>query len=167
MVAEKDRSALPTQKPWKVDCEKSPILDTGFQSRKPIETEDVQFIYSTGEPGDVIDWHTHMPDGYQINMCVRGRRKWYYIDNDGNEQTVEIGPNEVVFLPGGMENKVEIVGDEENLTVEIHINEAITRVEQLLGIEGAGYDMEEFKPGLEYDHTHDEVVQMDEDAVID
>lgn len=172
----KDYSVLPRQKPWVVDvgaCGKS-VREEGdgvYTTQWPLVTNRWIMTFSRGEPGAGLDWHTHMPSGEQFHYCISGEATWYYKDNDGEEQTVTAGPHQAVYLPGGLENRFEVVGDEEDHTHVSFIPKLpIIRVEQLLGESGGKYNPREYSrrgpAALRYDNDRDEVVHKDDDAIL-
>lgn len=169
-LADIDYSALPTQQAYKVSApDVDPIaqisqdVDQSIQDIRPVmSTNDVNFVWTTGEPGDVIPWHTHVPSIYQILVTIEGDCMWYYKDNDGEEQTIHTGPGDVIYLPGGAANKVEVTGDSHHTHLGIYPKTPIPRVEQQLGIGGNVYDPRSVNYGLWYDNVRDEVVTMDE-----
>ena len=168
MVVQKDYSVLPKQKAYRVDISKSPKMDIGKDVRFPVVTNDIFTTWTEGDPGDYFDWHSHSPTMYQILINLEGECVWYYKDNNGEEQSVKAGPNEVVYLPGGAENKVEVVGDERNKHIGVFPRVPYPRLEQLLGLEGAKYDPKtELPVGLWYDNVRDEPYIMDENAILD
>jgi len=121
-VADKDYSVLPKQQAFKVHAPDAPDLVEGAgDNLKTVHsvmlTNDMYVTWTTGQPGDVFPLHTHMPEMYQILTTIKGRCVWYYKDNDGNEQSIEAGPGDVVYLPGGAENRVEVIGDEEHIHI--------------------------------------------------
>lgn len=171
-LADVDYSALPDQQVYKVSApDVDPIAkisqDEGqsIQNIRPVmATNDVSFTWTTGEPGDVIPWHTHVPSVYQILVTTQGECVWHYKDNNGDEQSMETGPGDVIYLPGGAANKVEVIGDEPHTHLGVYPKTPIPRVEQLLGIGGDVYNPKDMQPGLWYDNIRDEVVTMDESA---
>jgi len=171
-LADIDYSALPKQRAYNVSAlDVSPIEQISQKSEQSIQdirpimaTNDVNLTWTTGEPGDVIPWHTHVPSVYQMLVTTEGRCVWYYKDNNGDEQSIEAGPGDVVYLPGGAANKVEVVGDEHHTHIGVYPKTPLPRVEQQLGIGGAVYDPKSIKYGLWYDNVRDEVVTKDESA---
>lgn len=171
MAPDIDYSALPRQRAYSVDIDACPLFgdpsggeDWSQQFKVPMQTSDLTVAWSTGEPGDVVDWHTHMPTVYEILVPLRGRAIWHFRDNDGAEKRIEAGQGEMVYLPAGAENKMEVVGDEPLELLSIFPNESITRVGQLLG--GVDrVDPEGRSIGLWFDDRRDEVVSKRDEAV--
>ena len=107
---------LPKQQAFKVHAPDAPTLVEGVGTdlqtvHSVMLTNDMYVTWTTGEPGDSFPIHSHMPEMYQILTTIKGECVWYYKDNDGEEQSIEAGPGDVVYLPGGAENRVEVVGD--------------------------------------------------------
>jgi len=171
-LADIDYSALPTQQAYKVSAlDVSPIGQVSQESNQSIQeirpvmsTNDLNFTWTTGSPGDVIPWHTHVPSIHQILITTEGECRWYYKDSDGTERTIDAGPGDVVYLPGGAANKVEVIGDEPHTHLGVYPKTPIPRVEQQIGIGGNVYDPKSVNYGLWFDNVRDEVVTMDESA---
>ncbi len=176
-MVEIDHSALPEQKAYRVSVDKAPVIDesgdmddedVGAQViRAPILTNDNIITWTTGSPGDVIPWHNHSPEMYQILINTEGRCVWHYKDNDGNKQSIEGGPGDIIYLPAGAENKVEVVGDEPHTHIGVLHRPRVPRVEQLVGQTEGVYDHREFPAAFVYDDMNDRVVRMDSDAVFE
>jgi quercetin dioxygenase-like cupin family protein len=171
MVASKAYEMLPELQAYKVDAGSSPVLTEGEgeavqEIHNVMMTNDVQITYTTGEPGDEISWHSHMPELYQVLITTKGKCRWYYKDNDGETQHIDAGPGEVIYLPGGAENRVEVIGDEPHAHYGVLKRVRVPRVEHLVGDTGeAVYDHRDPPVGLSYDNIRDEVVKQDSDAV--
>lgn len=166
-----DYSVLPEQNPLKVSLEDTPAFSEGdsFQARHPVITNDWILSHARGEPGYSSDWHTHMPEMHQIGMPIEGEFQWRYRDNDGRERTFRLSAGEVGYLPGGMENKIEIVGDTSASIVMTYPHLPIMGVEQLFesGDSSRDENTQLDITGLWYDPVRDEVAYEDDDAVID
>jgi len=170
-----DYSVLPKQKAYRIDVNEAPIIDESGDMdegdegaaaiRSPILTNDNIITWTTGNPGDVIPWHTHSPEMYQILINIEGRCVWHYKDNEGNEQSIEGGPGDIIYLPAGAENKVEVVGDEPHTHIGVLRRPRVPRIEQLIGDAEGVYDHREFPAAFVYDDMNDKVVHMDENAV--
>lgn len=165
-----DLEALPAQKAHKVSISESPpVLESDVENsqhpRMPIRTNDVWISWTRGDPGDIIEWHTHVPDMYQILIVLEGECRWHYLNNDGEEQTITAEADEVVYLPAGATNKVEVIGEEHHTHMAVSPVSTFNRVEHQLG--GAPYTMDEFNVGLWFDSIRDEIVEADEDALIE
>ena len=167
MVVWKDYSRLPEQRAFKIDVHESPIYDVGNEEltvHSPIQTDDISIIWSESAPGGSLDWHSHSPDFYQILMTIQGECEYHYKDNSGETQTVRAGPGDIVYLPGGAENKREVVGDEEHLQIGALKRTRLGRMEYLLE---KGYDSGTVKTpkAFVYDNMNDEIVHIDQNAV--
>ena len=164
-------SKLPKQEPWRVDIEKSPgwsgITAGSSQKHIPIITNDYICSYSTNEPGDEIDWHTHMPSLYQVQIITQGKKRFHYIDNDGEEQSMEAHAGEAVYLPGGMHNRVEYFGDEPQQGITLMPNIPFKRVEHMFGEHLDKYDPRDIPAGLQYDNVNDRVIKKTDSAIIE
>jgi len=169
-MEEFNHSVLPKQEPMKVSLDDTPGLHDGeFVAKHPVITNDWIFSHAEGEPGYSSVWHTHMPEMHQIAYTLRGTIRWRFKDNDGEETTFDLHKGEVAYIPGGMENKIEVVGDETAEVVLTYPNLPVMGLEQLFTHtdssrdDGAHLDI----TGLWYDPTRDEVAYKDDDAVID
>lgn len=176
MPVEKNYWALPEQRAFAVDTSKSPVVAEASEAgqdgdgdpmtiRSTVLTNDAITTWTSGGPGATIPWHSHSPEMYQILVNVEGRCVWHYKDNEGNERSIEGGPGDVIYLPCGAENKVEVVGDEHHSHVGFLKRPRVPRIEHLYGETDDLYDHREFPAALVYDDMNDSVVRMDEDAV--
>jgi quercetin dioxygenase-like cupin family protein len=165
MVSEKNYSVLPEQRPLKVRGRDSPSIGLGLEARFPIITNDCMVSYTTGEPGHTIDWHSHMPEEYQVHLSFSGGQRWHYKDNDGTTCEVEASEGEVLYLPGGAENQVEVTGSGYHEHIALINKAPLQRVEQLTG-EG-DLKPEQLRAGLRFDNVRDEVVYQSDDAVVE
>jgi hypothetical protein len=168
MVASKDYDALPLQRTRKVSIERTPFIDTGFETRFPFVTEDYFFAHSTGYPGDTIDWHSHDPSMYQIMIGVKGTLRIHYVSSAGDARTMDVEPRDFVYLPGGLENKLEVIGDVKHTNVRIQPNVRIPNVERLLGDGEALYHPDDRldATGLWYDTRSESVVKKYKPAIL-
>jgi len=169
MVAQKDYSVLPSQRAFKIHAPDAPSLaegetESGVDLRSVMFTNDLMTVYTEASPGEEIPWHSHMPDMYQILINIEGHRIWHYKDNDGEQRSVEAGPGDVVFLPGGAENRVEIVGDGPHKLVATFPRLRVPRVEHLTGEAPGVYDPKEMPVGAWYDTMRDEFVTTDDES---
>jgi len=96
-------------------------------------SNDFNISYMEGEPGSILDWHTHPPEEYQINFTVAGRIEVSYRTGDGEVHTVEAGPEELVYLPPGAQNKIKVVGDEPARVYVVYRQIVVQQVEQMVG----------------------------------
>lgn len=176
MVVEKNHQVLPTQKAYKVDAKQSPQIAEAVKYEKDddspemdirgtVLTNDVITTWSEGEPGATIPWHSHSPEMYQVLVNFKGRCKWYYKDNDNQQRSIEGGPGDIIYLPAGAENKVEVVGDEHHVHVGMLKRPRVHRLEHLLGETDGLYDPREFPAAFVFDDMNDRVVRKKESAV--
>lgn len=172
----RDYAALQDQTPYHIDIDKIPPLDIGLQARHPIVTHDKIMSVLTGEPGDYINWHTHASTNHQMIVVIEGEVRWTYRDNNGDEDHVDVSAGEAIYLPGSLENKVEVIGDKPSKQIDVLPNLFHQRLENNLGVKGDpssgggyGYDKEDdMIPtfGLWHDYVRDEVVYKHDEAVI-
>lgn len=169
-VAEKDYGVLPKQQAFKVHAPDAPDLVEGVgDNLKTVHsvmlTNDIYVTWTTGQPGDVFPVHSHMPEMYQILTTIKGRCVWYYKDNEGNEQSIEAGPGDVVYLPGGAENRVEVIGDEEHIHIGSYPRVRVPRVEQLTGVVPDEVENpKDFRVGVDFDNVRDEYHEIHDDS---
>lgn len=173
MVVDKFYDALPEQTPYVIDPKRGPKYTdleehgSDFDDWGIVRTNDISVSWTRADPGATVDWHSHGPDFYQIHVVLSGRIRWYYKDNDGEEQYTEAGPGEAVYLPGGAENKIEVVGDEEHEKIIITPRVHMARMEYFL--KDGGYRSEsdfEHRGALVYDDANDREVAVEEDAIV-
>jgi quercetin dioxygenase-like cupin family protein len=164
MVVEKDYDALPDQGPIKIKNDSAPDYEQESWVNGIAKTNGISVSWVKGEPGDVIEWHTHGPDYYQILVCLQGVNRWYYRDNNDEEQSIDVEAGETLFLPGGITNKEEVLGDEPHIHITIAPNLHMTRWEYHDPNE---YPPVNFKKALHYDDLRDKIVSMDEDAIVE
>jgi quercetin dioxygenase-like cupin family protein len=111
-------------------------------------SNDFNLSYMESEPGGVLDWHTHSPHMYQVNMPIQGRVEISYEDEDGEVHAVEAGPEEFVYLPPGAHNKVKAVGDERLRLYVVYRQIVVPQVGQMAGLAD---QHSRTNPGLEID----------------
>jgi len=163
---------MPEQKGYKVSIDESetfellPELDNSMLCRLPTFTNDIKLTVIEGEPGDIINWHTHTPNLDQINVCLEGEIEFTIQQEDGSQQVLRAGPGEVIYVPAGGRHTVEVVGDEYNRTLSIYRHDHVARME-MLEPGYAGYDMNTWPISLWVDVMRDETVAKDDDAVTD
>lgn len=173
MVVDKYYDELPDQIPYLIDPKAGPkyhdLEEHGhsFDDWGVVRTNDICVTWSRADPGSVLDWHSHAPDFYQIHVVLKGRIRWYYKDNEGEKQHVEAGPGEVLYLPGGSENKIEVVGDEEHEKILINPRVRMSRLEYFIK-EGGYRRQTDFghEGALVYDNDNDREVDVTEDAIV-
>jgi mannose-6-phosphate isomerase-like protein (cupin superfamily) len=126
-------------------------------------SNDFNISFMKSEPGGVLDWHTHTPHSYQINMPVSGRVEISYEDEDGEIHSTEAGPEEMIYLPPGAHNKVKAIGDETLRLYVIYRQSVVPRVEEMVGVADV---TAETNPGLEID-TLRGIVHESQDIAVD
>ena len=141
-----------------------PEMDNSMACRLPMFTNDIKLTVIEGEPGDIINWHTHTPNLDQINVCIEGEIEFTIQQEDSSQQVLRAGPGEVVYVPAGARHTVEVVGDEYNQTLSIYRHDHIAR-QEILEQEWSGYDMHTWPISLWVDVMRDEVVEKDENAI--
>lgn len=173
MVVSKYYDELPSQVPYVIDPKSGTYYEElgergdNFDDWKIVRTSDLGVAWTRADPGAEVDWHSHAPDFYQIHVVLKGTIRWYYKDNDGEERYVEASEGEAVYLPGGSENKIEVVGDEEHEKIVITPQLHLTRMEYALKEGGyrrkSAYSRE---AALVYDNVNDREVHVEEDAIV-
>lgn len=171
-VADKSYSVLPKQQAFGVHAPDAPTLFEGVGDNltdvhSVMMTNDIYMTWTTGQPGDIIPWHSHMPEMYQILTTIKGECIWHYKDNSGDERSIKAGPGDIIYLPGGAENKVEVVGDEEHIHIGSYPRTRVPRVEQLTGIVPDSveiFDDPGVGVGVDYDNVRDKLIKTDSDA---
>lgn len=173
---------LPHQEGFKVDLSKIgsydlhpdeddyELKDAGepviSKSGRAFGSNDMHVSWIEGEPGEAIPWHTHTPIMYQLYVPFQGRVAVNYKDNDGEPHRTEAGPEELVYLPPGAHNKIELIGDEDVKLMVIEYETLITRVEHLVGDSKGIYDPKEDPYyALELDTLRGRVLELDEHCV--
>lgn len=157
---------LPEQKMYKVRAEEVNSVEQvegQVRTRPLFTTNELVLLYFEIEPSGIIDWHTHVPDMDEISMCLEGRAKYTLEREDGSYQTIEIGPMEFVYLPGGARNKVEAVGDRTHCGMVVHQFTSVARLENLKDF--TSNDESDSSMALWIDRKRDEVVTKDDNAV--
>ncbi len=155
---------LPEQKMFKVCAEDASSVEQvegEVRTRPLFTTNELVLLYFEMEPSGMIDWHTHVPDMDEVSMGLEGRARYTLERADGSHQSIEIGPMEFAYLPGGARNKIEAVGDRPHKGIVVHKSTSVARLESLEdSTEGSDWPM-----ALWIDRLRDEVVTKDEDAV--
>lgn len=169
MVVDKFYDALPRQQPYLIDSTSGPNYDDleEWDDYGLVRTNDLLTLWARGDPGATIKWHSHAPDFYQVLVTIKGRCRWTYKDNDGEERSIEAGPGETIFLPGGCENKVEVVSDEEHVHLTIAPRLSMSRMEYVVR-EGGYRRKTDFSKhaALVYDNINDREIHIEEDAIM-
>jgi mannose-6-phosphate isomerase-like protein (cupin superfamily) len=161
---------LPEQMMYKIQTADAEDADTDDVRHPPqtIRTNEFRCLYFELKPDEKIDWHTHVPDLDEVNLCLEGRAKYTMEREDGSHQTLEIGPMEFVYVPGGARNKIEVVGDHPHKSLSVAKFDSVARLEALedaSGTEGAATEQTEWPDSLFVDRKRDEVVAKNDDLV--
>lgn len=125
-------------------------------------SNDFNISYMEANPGEILDWHTHTPHMYQINMPITGRVAISYEDEDGEVHTTEAGAEEMVYLPPGSKNKVKAVGDSKLRLYVVYRQIVVPQIEEMVGIAD---QHPRTNPGLEIDTLRGITHKIQEDAV--
>lgn len=157
---------LPEQKMYKIRAEKASSVEQvegEVRTRPLFTTNELVLLYFEIEPSGMIDWHTHVPDMDEVSMGLEGRARYTLEREDGSYQSIEIGPMEFAYMPGGARNKIEAVGDQTHKGIVVHKSTSVARLENLEDFMPA--DGDDWPMALWIDRLRDEVVAKDEDAV--
>lgn len=167
---------LPKQQGYVIDISKLDFESYDLHPDQDIKTPNAVRAFGSNdfhigwnrdcEPGTIIPWHAHTPSQYQVGIVLKGKIKWSYKDNDGEEHSVVFGEDEIAYLPAGAVNQVEVVGDEPADFLFIEKETGVPRLEHLVGESDSAYDpWEDPVWGLWLDNYRGEVWEIDEDAV--
>jgi quercetin dioxygenase-like cupin family protein len=161
-----DHTHLPDQTMYRVTLEEASHFEQGQDevTTYPLFiTNEFKFLYFEIEPDGAIDWHTHTPGFDEVCMCLNGRAEFVLEQEDGDLQTLEIGPREFVYLPGGARHRIEGVGGNRYEGLVVMPSDPVARMEM---VEGASpYRIEDWPVALWIDRKRDEVVSKDAAAV--
>lgn len=161
---------LPEQSMYKVQTDPADDEDSEGVRSSPlvIRTNEFRLLYFEMQPTGKIDWHTHVPGLDEVNLCLDGRAKYTLEREDGSHQTLEIGPMEFVYLPGGARHKIEAVGEQVHKSLSVAKFDTVARLENLEDFE----DIDRSEAGdtdwsdaLFVDRKRDEVVSKNEELV--
>lgn len=161
-----DHTHLPDQTMYKVDLDAATPFEQGaggVTTYPLVVTDEFKLLYFEIEPGERIDWHTHAPAFEEVCACLAGRARYVLQREDGSHQTLELGPREFVYLPGGARHKIEAVGDRRHEGLVAMPADPVARLEMLEG--GSPYRIEDWPVALWIDRKRDEVVEKDAAAV--
>ncbi|WP_336035787.1 cupin domain-containing protein [Halobacterium yunchengense] len=128
-----DRTHLPEQTMYRVRTAADGDSDAGAVRSTPlvVRTNEFRLLYFEMEPGETIDWHTHAPGLDEVNYCLEGRARYTLERADGSHQTLDVGPGEFVYLPGGARHKLEAVGDSVHRSLSAARFDTVARLEDL------------------------------------
>jgi mannose-6-phosphate isomerase-like protein (cupin superfamily) len=161
---------LPEQTMYKIQTADAAGADADDVGHPPqtIRTNEFRCLYFELGPDEQIGWHTHVPDLDEVNLCLEGRARYTLEREDGSHQTLEIGPMEFVYVPGGARNKIEVVGDQPHKSLSVAQFGSVARLEALEGpSEEAGDETAEWPDSLFVDRKRDEVVAKNDELVSD
>lgn len=159
---------LPEQMMYKIQTAGAEGADADDIHHPPqtIRTNEFRCLYFELEPDETIDWHTHVPDLDEVNLCLEGRAKYTLEREDGSYQTLKIGPMEFVYVPGGARNEIEVVGDQTHRSLSVAKFVSVARLEALEGKpEHAAPEDTDWPDSLFVDRKRNEVVAKNEDLV--
>lgn len=162
---------LPEQTMYRIQTEHAQGTESEDARTSPliIRTNEFRLLYFELEPAGMIDWHTHTPGLDEVNLCIDGRAKYTLEREDGSQQTLEIGPMEFVYLPGGARHKVEVVGNTVHKSLSAAKFDTVARLEALEHTGDADTtetdDGDEWQDALFVDRKRDEVVTKDDEYV--
>lgn len=170
-----DYTHLPEQTMYKVRTENARDADSAGVRRTPlvVRTNEFRLLYFEMEPGEAIDWHTHAPGLDEVNLCLDGRARYTLEREDGSHQTLEVGPMEFVYLPGGARHRIDAVGEAVHRSLSAARFDTVARLEDLEAGEdaenaGAADDADTgsadtgWTDALFVDRKRDEVVAKDD-----
>lgn len=176
MDRERNFEYFAKQEGFKIDPERldfdayklHPEEATGPQrdSVRAFGSNDFHVSWAHADPGVVWPRHTHSPGHYQLAIVISGEAIWYYIGNDGSEHSVTVSAGELLYLPPGAHNKIEVVGDEQYTVAIIERENGIQRIEQIVDDPDTVYDpWNDPEWGLWLDTLRGDVHEIDENAV--
>lgn len=161
---------LPEQVMYKVRTADAADADADDVRYPPqtIRTNEFRCLYFELDPDETIDWHTHVPDFDEVNLCLDGRAKYTLEREDGSYQTLDVGPMEFVYVPGGARHKIDSVGDRTHKSLSVAKFDSVARLEALedaSGTEGAATEETAWPDSLFVDRKRDEVVTKNDELV--
>ncbi len=165
---------LPDQTAYKVRVDDTQDFRSyDMDARFPLFTNEFKVTMLEGDPGEGIGWHTHTPNLDQVILGLQGQLELTVRHEDGHDQVVTIGADEIGYIPAGATHKLAVVGEERFRSYVLYQNENVARLSSL-DPDWEGYkeydigdkDGEESRPiGLWVDRRLDTVVKKDDDAV--
>lgn len=155
---------------YKIGTEHPEDADSDGIRRTPlvIRTNEFRLLYFEMAPSEKIDWHTHVPGLDEVNLCLGGRARYTLERGDESHQTLEIGPMECVYVPGGARHKIEAIGDQPHESLSAAKFDTVARLENLeddTDTAESNTDADEWQDALFVDRKRNEVVALDEDYV--
>jgi quercetin dioxygenase-like cupin family protein len=154
---------LPEQTMYRIQLEHDQGAESEDVRASPviIRTNEFRLLYFELARDGAIDWHTHAPSMDEVNLCLEGRAKYTLEREDGSRQTLEIGPMEFVYLPGGARHRVESVGETPHRSLSAARFDTVARLESLEGVDETDDDSG-WPDALFVDRKRNEVVAKDE-----
>lgn len=161
---------LPEQTMYKIQTADAAGADTDDVEHPPqtIRTNEFRCLYFELGPDEKLDWHTHVPGLDEVNLCLDGRAKYTLEREDGSHQTLEIGPMEFVYVPGGARHKIEVVSDQPHRSLSVAKFDSVARLEALEATDGTddgATEDSEWLDALFVDRKRDEVVAKNDELV--
>lgn len=161
---------LPDQTMYKVQTPESQDAGSEAVRHSPliIRTNEFRLLYFELGASGQIDWHTHVPGLDEVNFCLEGRARYTLEREDGGHQTLEIGPMEFVYVPGGARHKIEAIGDQPHKSLSAAKFDTAARLEDLEDVPEAAEtdaDTPEWTDALFVDRKRNEVVAKDDTLV--
>lgn len=91
----------------------------GLVTREVFRGRKFSVFVSNMAPGQGESWHTHKHDVETVYYCIfgRGRITWRH---EGQEKFVELNAGQLLRMDGGVENRIENVGNMPWMIVAIH-----------------------------------------------
>ncbi|RLM63306.1 cupin domain-containing protein [Halorubrum sp. Atlit-26R] len=159
---------LPEQTMYKVQTPEAHGEDPEGVRHSPliIRTNEFRLLYFELGPSGEIDWHTHVPGLDEVNLCLEGRARYTLEREDGSHQTLEIGPMEFVYVPGGARHKIEAIDGQAHRSLSAAKFDTAARLENLEDVsEESDTGGSKWQDALFVDRKRDEVVAKDDTLV--
>lgn len=164
--ADLDHTHLPDQTMYKIEMDAASHFEQGgedIETYPLVITNEFKLLYFEMAPGATIDWHTHTPAFDEVALCLAGTARYTLEREDGSHQTLDVGPRESVYVPGGARHRIDALGDDRHEGLVAMPSDPVARVEMLEG--ASPYRIEDWPVALWVDRRRDEVVESDDDAV--
>lgn len=161
---QRNYQVLPDQLAYRILIDEVDHFDLNTTQAYPlIFTTDFKCFLLEGSPGDRIEWHRHMPNVDEVIIVLEGQLKCSLRQEDGM-QDIEIYPDELLYLPGGAEHELEVIGEVDHRSFVVFPSTRVDR-EELLQAGDHPYDPDDRPVALWVDRERNDVVAIDEDAV--
>lgn len=91
----------------------------GLITREVFRGRSFAVFASNMGPGEGESWHTHKADVETVYYCIfgRGRITWKH---GGVETSIELNAGQLLAMDGGIENKIENIGNMPWMIIAIH-----------------------------------------------